>query len=1432
MPVNSISLPVLPEDQPIRITPTVVSQFVRAEQCERFLRFSLAERAKQQFMQEYDVVPQRIPPLFTYSGQHFEESTEDALKDSYRIVNFASLYGATPNRASNADEVVQIASKLNPHETVILLQVRLIVVLQGWEFRGDIDLVRLHRQMDGTLQILICDMKSSTKVKVEHRLQVAFYRLMLEQVFRNAQIDHEPIQLGILFRQPVDPSEEEKLEMEPYQKAATVTLSLKDALLEVINDPEGYLQSARDLVLADDSVARRVAQTPFEEVPYCLSFKCDGCLYNSFCMKWSAEHEDLSLLPYVTTTEKDALHRAGITTIDELAKLKELNPDSKSLIAVSGKEDIVKQLAAQWGIGPRLDELIHRARKFRQSMRHDQIEALSYIPETGNSTLPISTPDLNPNLVWVYVDAQKDHLEDRLYLLGAMVVACRDGQPVNRECVIRITDGPPQQASQERTLLVEWSKELVQAVVKLAINNEDTENPSAPIHVVFYDSHEQRILLDALARNFPPLLKATPPLYDFLTQLAAFDSPIATYLSEEIRAAKNYPMTCQSLYSVAQYLRFDWKEPLNFRELFKARIFDNIGKMDIDGQSEWYTQRSRFSSSIPLEYAYGAWETLPVAEGEEWDPFADFRDRSVESLLAFQKRRLEALEHVAHRINGNPFTSKTPFILPDLAHYEDKARNLAQALHEFITIERFVELNDWKRIRHAPPERRMLMGESLIVRYCEEDQEQGIAEQNRENERRRQLYEQYRDEYKAKNPEKKRVQLTKEQRAETARSVEGMRIRLRVETEGVDCDLNEALALSNIREGERLILYPRWTVDERLPVEEQQEFTPTPKQMLYGNRAELVQLIAMRKDENDRVIEAIAEVDLKETFGGTDARGFTFNGITRNLGAGQLYTFDSDVNNWYGYWCAKVVDGLCDGENNTLYNWLVRPPSRGEGVEASGQRRFLEGLQAFHNAGYLHDFEISKRSYIGGHANTPILMVQGPPGTGKSYSTAFAIFARIQEAMSKKRPFRVFLSCKTHAATDVLLKNVLEVQEKLRALRRIDANLFVKFFDERLLEVPLYRVAPKEIPPEGIIHLLKDNNKEKGEAKNTDIVLEYDWGIVGITPGGTYGMLKAKWSKHLFGHELCDLLVLDEASQMNIPEALMAALPLKSEGQLIVVGDHRQMPPIVKHDWEGESRRTFRQYQVYASLFDMLRLQRPPMIQFEESFRLHKSMAEFLRQEIYRHDGIHFHSRKEELLNAQDVEEEMVSAILQPEFPLIVVMHDERGSQMRNPFEQTLITPVLHALADPESYGLEAEEGLGIVVPHRAQRAALQQSFPELSIIDPDTGLPSRSAIDTVERFQGGERTVILVSATESDRAYLLASSKFLLDPRRLTVALSRAKRKMILVASKSIFSLFNPDEEVFANALLWKNLLLRTCSTQLWEGNIEGKSVIVRGGN
>ena len=483
-----------------------------------------------------------------------------------------------------------------------------------------------------------------------------------------------------------------------------------------------------------------------------------------------------------------------------------------------------------------------------------------------------------------------------------------------------------------------------------------------------------------------------------------------------------------------------------------------------------------FQQLVPLEYAYAAWGQLPQPGPGKGDVFAEFRAVTKDLLIAFQVRRLEALEHVASSIQGNPNTQKTPFVLPDLARYEDKAHDLAHALHEFVTIERLVALNEWKRIRHGPPERRVLMGETLLVRYLEADQNPGVAEQNRENERRRQKREEYAATFKAVNTDKQ-FRMSKEQSAECRWSPEGLRVKLRLERVGVDCDLHEALLMSDLRNGDRLVLYPRWTVDERLPVAERKEFTPTPKQMLYGQRAELIGLAATSKDASGRVMAALAEVELKESHGNEATRPFVFPAFNRPLVEGRLYTVDPCPNDWYGYWLAQVVNGLCDGQPSVLYDRLVTPPAPGDGAGLRGQQAFLAGLDAFHQAGHLHGLEIGKREFIGGHGRTPVLLVQGPPGTGKSYSTAFAVFARLQAAMKEDRPYRVLLSCKTHAATDVLLKNVQEVQEALRQFQTINEKLFSKHFDGRLLDVPVYRVAPIEPPPTGVIHLEKDIEK-------------------------------------------------------------------------------------------------------------------------------------------------------------------------------------------------------------------------------------------------------------------------------------------------------------------------------------------------------------------
>jgi len=1464
-----------------RLSPTDVSQFLRLEQCERYLRLQLHARAGDgRLFKAEGVSPQAIPPLLTRSGAEFERTVMESVTSSYaprNIRDFAALTRPRTDAAVDNEEVVDLARSLPRGGPLFLFQPRLLVDLDGWAVRGDVDILRLERDRDGRLHALIADMKSSTSAKVEHRLQVAFYREMLAALFASHGVPYAAIAMAVLYRGVaveaegrLDRVEKERREAEHAAAARFFGSPVGQLDLLSESDRGAYGRAVRDLVTGPDSTAARVAATPFDDLPYHLTPECDGCLYNEFCLKRSARNDDLSLLAHLSRNDKEALKRGGVVSTRVLAGLKTLpmrgeplapvgdapaleshapapGDDAATLTSVPAHDALVKRLAATWPIGPRLDEMIHRARRHRQ-YKGDKIAALPFIPSKGYGSLPYANAAHNPNLVRVYIDVQTDYLHDRVYLLAALVSCCENGveSPERRRSIVRLTTAAPS-AETEGALFEGWIEATIAAIVELAAPGAEGR-AEAPIHLIFYSALAQRLLLEGLGRHAAHVLGATP-LYDFVTQFAAFDSPVVTTLEHEIRELKNYPLICQSLQIVAAYLKFDWNTPAPYREIFRERLFDFWGKLDPDEkaddeESAWYTRRARFNSQIPLEFAYASWNDLrPPREGER-DAYAPYRAATLGQLTGFAARRLEAIEHVARDFSGNKMTEKSAFALPDLHRFSARADTLAQALLEFLTVERHTVLGRWKTAHLAPPERRVLSGETLIGRYDPAGQPPGMASLNRENRRRHVL----KEELKA-TPGAEGDPLLKAKRKEARPSVEGLTVRLPLETANCDCTLDEMLSNTRLRVGETVVVSPRLMVDSRLPVTEQVPLTPTPKSILWGMRGEIKEIVVER-DETRQALAASVVVEMRTSFGGKKKGGYTFGSIERPFDDGALYTLDSDPNDWYGAWCFDVARGVAAGDPNALYDRLapgdegvsthdahdhaVAPEERLLDAEpwialaAEGQARFLRGLDALHEGDAFHGLEESKRLYIGSYGEAPTLLVQGPPGTGKSYATAFAVFARIQGALAAGRDLRVIVSCKTHAATDVLLTNIVRAKAVLDELIEKYPDLTRPSIDRRALDVPLYRVAPRDAPPAGATALYKKG--PPGVPLAVDVIREARWCIVAATPGGVRRMLNDKWGTDLAGHGFCDLLVLDEASQMNLPEALMAALPLARDGRLIVVGDHRQMPPIVAHDWNNEMNKTFSAFRSYESLFRALLERGVPIVRFAESFRLHADMAAFLRREVYSQDGIPYFSRRRETLPPFVHDDPFVAAVLSPAHALVVVVHDEGASQVRNPFEQALITPVLEALADPATYNYGPERDLGVVAPHRAQKTALRDGVPALTKRDASTGEVLVSAVDTVERFQGDEREAIVVSTTESDRQYVLTTSDFLLDPRRLTVALSRAKRKMVLVAARSVFTLFSTDDETFAHAQLWKNLLTHTCIVPLWAGERHGHHVQVWG--
>jgi uncharacterized protein len=308
------------------------------------------------------------------------------------------------------------------------------------------------------------------------------------------------------------------------------------------------------------------------------------------------------------------------------------------------------------------------------------------------------------------------------------------------------------------------------------------------------------------------------------------------------------------------------------------------------------------------------------------------------------------------------------------------------------------------------------------------------------------------------------------------------------------------------------------------------------------------------------------------------------------------------------------------------------------------------------------------------------------------------------------------------------------------------------------------------------------------------------------------------WGKSFF-----DLLVVDEASMMRLPELILSGSFLSKNSQILVAGDHRQLPPIVAHNWEKEDRRTLEEMASFLSAMDFLRLLRnedlgierikcvnPANIPAErlcESHRCHSVVAEFLREWVYEKDQIDFRSDQKQTLAFSNPKTNGLEIVLEPENIFVLIVHDEAESFQSNMVEALIVQAIVR---DTSS------DNVGVITPHNAQKGLLKNLLLDS---------PENIRVDTVERYQGGEADLIIISSTVSDPDYVRSESDFLLNLNRINVAISRMKKKIIIVASRSIFEFMPQDAKDYDKALLWRGIAqtvgFTANSSPKWKGSL-----------
>ena len=412
-------------------------------------------------------------------------------------------------------------------------------------------------------------------------------------------------------------------------------------------------------------------------------------------------------------------------------------------------------------------------------------------------------------------------------------------------------------------------------------------------------------------------------------------------------------------------------------------------------------------------------------------------------------------------------------------------------------------------------------------------------------------------------------------------------------------------------------------------------------------------------------------------------------------------------------------------------------------------------------------------------------LVEGPPGTGKTHLLAWTLIALIQQAHATGTPLRIVVSALTHQAIDQVLKKVTALVNRHG----------LHDFPGRCLKWG--RWAGDEPADDGPMRVEPLTDREELGACR--------YPILGATGFGLYRLFEGQ--KGTFP-PVFDWVIFDEASQVLLPQALLSLL--YGKGNVLFAGDVHQLPPIVLGAYE-ETEET----GVGRSILAHLRRRYGPAhrVRLDRTYRMNAELCRFPSQTWY--DGAlqpapgNAHLR---LALPHPGQDDLLDRILDPEKPVTLLLVDHQGCHQQSDLEVEIVSQLAHRLMAEQ--GLSADQ-LALISPHRAQNNAVTERLGQL--LGEAAALP---LIDTVERVQGAERDVIVYAFTTSDPDF--TERPFLNNPNRFNVAITRARRKLIVVGSRAFFATVPQTEEVLQSSRCFK-AFYAFCEAQdslfFWEG-------------
>ena len=414
----------------------------------------------------------------------------------------------------------------------------------------------------------------------------------------------------------------------------------------------------------------------------------------------------------------------------------------------------------------------------------------------------------------------------------------------------------------------------------------------------------------------------------------------------------------------------------------------------------------------------------------------------------------------------------------------------------------------------------------------------------------------------------------------------------------------------------------------------------------------------------------------------------------------------------------------------------------------------------------------SQRAAIDAALQQRLTLIQGPPGTGKTTTATHLLHVLAQRGSGP-----ILATAESNVAVDNLLEGLLDLGVKAlrigrpvkvrEALRSATLDAVLEHHpkqDELAFLQDELRKFRKDLPSlkgkeKGMMHRdININQKEirRLEHEMTASVLEEAEVICATTIGAGHRLLESR---------KFPIVLMDEATQATEPSALVPIV--KGCRQLVLVGDHQQLPPTVisRRAEEGGLNR---------SLFDRLIACGLQSMMLTTQYRMHPILREFPSARFYE-------NRLEDGCTAD--ERPPPAGFLWPDWdrPMAFVPvegveeTDEEGRSRSNRDEAGKVLSIVNDLL---AMGDVQPTDIGVISPYNGQVRELMHLF-ELAggreVGQPYAGLEIKS----VDGYQGREKDVIVFSTV---RANERGEVGFLADYRRLNVAITRAKRGLIVL--------------------------------------------------